>query len=171
MAQMQTVSIRLPDDDFQWLLSLQEGSAKTPSEKLRALLQRVRQQEAGLHDPERCSAWMRDLVQPLADALSGIERRQQRHSDVLTAVVDHVPQVMAALVSARLSAESSEQEGAEVEALIAQRCFRLFGAILRGAVTSSPASFAPDTYTRHLPDIMELAQIISSRKGKETNHG
>lgn len=170
MAQMQTVSIRLPDDDYQWLLSLEEGSAKTPSEKLRALVQRTRQQEAGLHDPERCSAWMRSLVQPATDALSAIERHQQRHSDLLTAVLEHVPQIMAAILAARLPADSV-RECAETEALVAQRCFRLFSAVLRGAVTSNPAAFNGDSYERHMPDIMELAQIISSRRRKETNHG
>lgn len=170
MAQMQTVSIRLPDDDFQWLLSLEEGHAKTPSEKLRALVQRTRQQDAGLHDPERCSAWMRSLVQPTTDALSAIERHQQRHSDLLTAVIEHVPQIMAAIVGARLPADG-KRESAETEALVAQRCFRFFGAVLRGAITSNPAAFTPDAYERHLPDIVELAQIISSKRRKETNHG
>ena len=171
MAQMQTVSIRLPDDDFQWLASLPDGYGKTPSEKLRALLQHMRQQEAGLHDPERCSTWMRGLVQPLTDALSSIERRQKAHSDLLTSIVEHVPQIMAALIATRLTTDSGEKARVETESLVAQRCFRLFGAMLRGAVTSNPASFAPDVYERHLPDIIELAQIISSRHGKETKHG
>ena len=34
MAQMQTLSIRLPDEDFQWLLSARPETGKTPSEKL-----------------------------------------------------------------------------------------------------------------------------------------
>jgi len=56
MAQMQTLSIRIPDEDFQWLSSLQEADAKTPSEKLRALLARIRKQEAGMTSPELCAA-------------------------------------------------------------------------------------------------------------------
>ncbi len=171
MAQMQTLSIRLPDEDFQWLLSLQEGSARTPSEKLRALLQRVRQQEAGLSDPEHCAAWMRELVQAFIDKFAGLERQQKKHSDLLSAVASLTPQIMATLVAAAHSEESGERYAVDIEAQLAQQSFRLLATLLRAAVTSNPATYAPELYDRHLPDIIELAQIIASRKGKETNHG
>jgi hypothetical protein len=169
MAQMQTLSIRIPDEDFQWLVSLPESGARTPSEKLRALLQRMRQQEQGLSDPERSAAWMRRLVQPFADDLATLERESQTHSDLLAAVVEHVPAIMALLATGRPAQE--EGAGAASEALVAQRCFRFFAALLKGAITTHPASYAPGVYERHLPDIIELAEIISSRKGKEANHG
>ncbi|MCL2344711.1 MAG: hypothetical protein FWC58_02510 [Desulfobulbus sp.] len=169
MARMQTLSIRLPDEDFNWLVSLPGGGAPTPSEKLRALLQQAREQQQGMRDPERCSAWMRQLVQPFVDEMGALEREQQRHSDLLAAVVEHAPAIMALLVAGRPAAEDGQ--GATSEALIAQRAFRLFAALLKGNITSQPATYASGAYDRHLPEIIELAQIISSRKGKETNHG
>ena len=69
MARMQTLSIRLPDEDFNWLVSLPESGARTPSEKLRALLQQAREQQQGMLDPERCTAWMRQLIQPFVDEM------------------------------------------------------------------------------------------------------
>lgn len=169
MAQMQTLSIRIPDEDFHWLLSLPDSGARTPSERLRALIQRVRQQEEELHDPELCTASMRRLIQGFVNELATIEREQQRHSDLLTAIVEHVPAIMALLISCHPAQE--REKGKETEAMVAQRCFRLFAALLKGAITSNTATYDGGVYERHLPDIIELAQIISTRRGKETNHG
>jgi hypothetical protein len=169
MAQMQTLSIRIPDEDFQWLLAQPEGSARTPSEKLRALLQRAREQQAGQQDPELCTLWMRQLVQAFGDDIASIERNRQQHSDLLAAVIEHVPAIMALLVAGRPAQD--ENAAASGEALIALRCFRFFGALLKGGITSTPSTYGEGVYDRYLPDILELAQIISTRKGKETNHG
>lgn len=177
MAQMQTVSIRLPDEDFHWLLSTQEAAGKTPSEKLRALVTRVRQQESGMTDPEVCSEWARGLVQPLANAAAAWERRHQEHSDILGAALDVVPQIMAILVSSRPGAEEggggSGVEGGmrEIEAALAQQCFRLLATLLRAAVTSVPAVYEKDAIERYLPNIVEIMDIIVTRREKERKNG
>ena len=167
MAHMQSISIRVPDEDFQWLLSLDEAGAKTPSEKLRALLARSRQQEAGMENPETCSAWLRALIQPFVDSISALERKQKSHSDLVSAVSESVPQIMATLASSRLSASDAPREAIEIEAVLAQQCFRLLTTLLRAAVTSVPAAYDKDVLDRYLPDIIEIAEIISTRKGKE----
>lgn len=169
MAQMQSLSIRIPDEDFQWLLAQPDSSARTPSEKLRALLQRVREQQAGQQDPELCAQWMRQLVQAFGDDMASIERNRQQHSDLLAAVIEHVPGIMALLVAGRPAQD--DNAAASCEALIALRCFRFISALLKGGITSTPVTYGDGVYEKHLPDIIELAQIISTRKGKETNHG
>lgn len=171
MAQMQTISIRIPDEDFQWLLSQEEAGARTPSEKLRTLLARIRQQENGLSNPELCSAWLRGLTQPFVDTVSALERKQKRHSDLIGAVAKFTPQIMATLVSSRLTGEQADQTAVEIEAILAQQCFRLLTMVLRTAITSTPATYDKSVHERYLPDIIELAHIISTTKGKEPNHG
>jgi hypothetical protein len=167
VAQMQTISIRVPDDDFQWLLSLPDASGKTPSEKLRALLARSRQQAAGMTDPELCAAWQRALIQPFLDSVNALERRQKMHSDLVGAVADCIPQLMTTLISSPIGAENAEREAVEVEAVLAQQCFRLLTTLLRAAVTSVPATYDKNVLERYLPNIIEIASIISTRKGKE----
>lgn len=171
MAQMQTLSIRIPDEDFQWLLAQQDPGAKTPSEKLRGFLARTRQQEAELADPELCAAWMRALVRPFADTVAAYERKQRTHSDLVGAAAEWIPQIMAVLASSRLNEQDADGEAAEVEAILAQQCFRLLAALLRTAVTSVPATYDRDALEPYLPEIIELAGIISTRKGKEPDHG
>lgn len=171
MAQMQTISIRIPDEDFQWLLKLQEPGAKTPSERLRALLARARQQETGMSDPELCSAWMRGLAQPFVDSIAALERKSKIHSDIVSAVAERVPQIMATLASARAAGNDAEKDATEAEATLTQQSFLLLTALLRTAVTSSPSTYDKKVLDRYLPDIIELASIISTRKGKELQNG
>ena len=171
MAQMQTISIRIPDEDFQWLLSLEAHGARTPSEKLRVLLARVRQQEAGLANPELCSAWLRGLVQPFVDAVYALERKQREHSDLISAVAEFTPQIMATLMSSRLSGENAQQAAVETEAILAQQCYRLLTMMLRTAITSVPATYGKSVHERYMQEIIELANIISTSKAKESNHG
>lgn len=171
MAQMQTISIRMPDEDFQWLLAQQEEGAKTPSEKLRALLAKARRQEAGMASHEACAAWMRGLAQPLVDDLAALERREKAHSDVVGGVAEWVPQLMATLISARPDGEPTLAQAAEMEAVLAQQCFRMLTGILRAAITSVPATYDKTVLDRYLPDIIEISEIISTRKGKELQNG
>lgn len=171
MAQMQTISIRIPDEDFQWLLAQQDAGAKTPSEKLRALLAKMRQQEAGLASHDACATWMRGLVQPLVDAVAALERREKTHSDVVGAVTEWVPQIMASLISARPDGQATPAQAAEVEAVLAQQCFRLLTGLLRASITSVPATYDKEVLDRYLPDIIEISEIISTRKGKELQNG
>lgn len=167
MAQMQTISIRVPDEDFQWLLSLQDAGGKTPSEKLRGLLVRSRQQEAGMTNPELCAAWLRTLMQPFFDSVNALDRRHKTHSDLVGAVADCIPQLMTTLISSRIAPENAKEEAVEIEALLAQQSFRLLTSLLRAAVTSVPATYDKHVLDRYLPDIIEIASIISTRKGKE----
>ena len=171
MAQMQTMSIRLPDDDFRWLLSTQEGSGKTPSERLRAMIAQVREQESELSDPDSCMAWMRRLVQPTANFVAAWERQNKQHSDVLSAVLDIAPRLMALLVSARPpSTQDDGNDMREMEAALASHCFYLLTTVLRAMVTSVPAAYEKGNIERYLPDILEISEIIIARREKEKSH-
>lgn len=171
MGQMQTISIRIPDEDFQWLLALQEPGAKTPSEKLRALVAQVRQQDMAKNDPDICSARMRSMAQPFIEAITSLERKTRVHSEVVSVVAERAPQLMATLVSSQLSSKQPEKEAKEVEAILVQQCFLLFKALLRSAVTSTPATYDNNVLDLYLPDIIELANIIANKKGKEIQNG
>lgn len=171
MAQMQTLSIRIPDDDFNWLLALDVAGAKTPSEKLRAILARTRQLDSGLTQPETCTAWLRELCQPLVGATHACERQSGSRSDIMAAVFEWAPRIMATLVAAHPAATLTAEQAREIEAMLAQQCFRLLVSLLRAGITSTPATYDAQVLDRHLVEIIEIAAIISSIKGKELHHG
>lgn len=171
MAQMQTISVRISDEDFQWLLSLPEAGAKTPSEKLRALVAKAREQDSGMTDYKRCAAWMRNLAQPFAEAVADVDYRYNMHSDMVAAVSETVPHIMATLITERPEGAHANEKAIEAEAAIARQCFRLFAGLLRGSITSTPATYDKRVLDEYLPDILEIAEIISTRKERETKNG
>ncbi|MFA9949022.1 hypothetical protein [Dentiradicibacter hellwigii] len=174
MAQMQTLSIRLPDEDFQWLLSARPETGKTPSEKLRALVAGSRQQDVERADPEMCAESMKGLVQALVNSVAVWERRSMRHSELVGAVLETVPQLMAILASSMPvseTAEAGETMAKELEAALAQQCFRLLTRILRAAVTSAPEVYERESIERYLPGIVEIMEIIATRREKERKNG
>ncbi|MEI2773135.1 MAG: hypothetical protein V9G98_21155 [Candidatus Competibacter sp.] len=121
--------------------------------------------------PELCTAWMQALARPFADTVSIYERQHKIHSDLVGLVSEWVPRIMATLVSTRLSEDASQKEALDVEAVLAQQCFRLFALLLRTAVTTHPATYDENVLDRYLPDIIEIADIIATRKRKELHNG
>lgn len=170
MGQMQTLSIRVNEDDYQWLLSSGDPVAKTPSEKLRSLITRMRRQEEGSGDYDACADWMRALAKPLADSVSAHERKARAHSEAVAAALEWVPQLMALLVAERID-PGQPRSAAEIEAILLQRSFRLLSTLLRMGVTSYPATYDPRAVDAYLPEILEIAAIISTRQKEEMNHG
>jgi hypothetical protein len=139
---------------------------------LRALIAQIRELESVLADTDACSAWMRKLALPTANAVEAWERQHKEHSDLMSAILDVAPRIMAILVSARSFAEKdADGDLREIEAALAQQCFRLFTTLLRAMVTSVPAVYDKEAIERYLPDIMEIMEIITTRKEKEQNHG
>ena len=174
MSQMQTLSIRLPDEDFQWLLSTSNLNGRTPSEKLRSLISRARQDESGMSDPEVCASWLRGLTQPLTSAVSAWERKQKKHSELVSATLEATPALMALQISWPLDEESDlarDTDILELEAELARQAFRLLTNLLRISVTTSPAVYDSDSIEHYLPSIVEIAEIISNRKEKEQKNG
>jgi hypothetical protein len=113
---------------------------------------------------------MRSLAQPLADAVANLDRKHKIHSDLIAAVAEWVPQMMAILIAERPAGDRALEEAAEIEAMLAQQSFRLLTALLRSAVSSGQSTYDRAVLDRHLPDIIEIASIIAARTGKESHH-
>src|SRR5687768_12387951 len=82
-SQMQTMSVRVPSEDVEWLSSLEIAGAVTPSDKLRGLIAQMRRQHQGTMDYAACVAWLRDLLGPFVTALREVEHRHKLHSDAV----------------------------------------------------------------------------------------
>jgi len=59
----------------------------------------------------------------------------------------------------------------EGQAALAQQCFRLLTRILRAAVTSAPEVYERESIERYLPGIVEIMEIIATRREKERKNG
>jgi hypothetical protein len=168
--QMQTMSVRVPTEDVEWLSSLDMAGAVTPSDKLRALIAQMRRQHQGSMDYAACVAWLRDLLAPFVVALRDVEHRHRLHSDAVDAIVEWVPQIAATLLAERRFGKDAVTQVTGLEAALLQRCFQLCNTLLRLGVTPRTECYDPAAIEQHLGRVIELADLISAdrkqRKGK-----
>lgn len=135
------LSVRIPQDDFEWLTTLDIDGATTPSDKLRTIIQRHRRQLDGSQSYELALGWLRDLVQPFAREVAGYEHRSGERSEIVAAMLEWVPQLMALLASEHIAANASADRARQVEEMLLQRGASLLGALLRLAVTPHHAVY------------------------------
>ena len=88
-----TLSVRVDDDDAVFLASLDLGDARTPSEKLRALLQAERKRNQGIRDPVDAADVFRDLLQPARRRVRRFENEAGIRSDFLAKFFDRLSEM------------------------------------------------------------------------------
>jgi hypothetical protein len=168
--QMQTMSVRVPSEDVEWLSSLEIAGAVTPSDKLRGLIAQMRRQHQGTMDYAACVAWLRDLLGPFVTALREVEHRHKLHSDAVNAIIEWVPQIAALMLAERRFGKDAPAQAAALEEALIQRSFQLFNTLLRLGVMPRAECYDPAAIERHLGRVLELAEMISNdrkqRKGK-----
>lgn len=173
MAQMQTLSARLPTEDVEWLASLEMPGTTTPSDKLRALVARSRVIQASTADFQTSLAWTRELVAPLLSEIGAFEHREGTHSEALRLVAEAVPQLMALLLSGRNLANNPQQNASQLEERLVTRTLQLATALLRLSVTPDAPCYEPAALDRQLLPLIELSRIVSSTRSlkPEKNDG
>jgi len=159
---MQTLSVRIPSEDLEWLAAIEISGASTPSDKLRALIAQMRRQHQGTMDYSACVAWLRDMLGPFVLALREAENRHRLHSEAVNAVVEWVPQIMATMLSERRFGKDAPGQAKDLEAALVQRSFQLFSALMRMGVTPDSECYDPNVIEKHLPRVIELANLISA---------
>jgi hypothetical protein len=165
---MQTMSVRLPIDDFEWLTSLDLSGATTPSDKLRALIAQMRRQHEGRMDYGAAMAWLREQLAPFVSDLRSVEHQHRTHSEPLGLALDWVPQILAAVLAERgLSPPDTNEarlRAAAIEDLVVDRSLRFAAALLRLAITRQTSSFQADVVNSHARAVLEMAQVIANNR-------
>lgn len=158
------LSVRIPQDDFEWLTALDIKGAATPSEKLRAVIQRYRREHEGAESYELALAWLRDLIQPFANGVAAYEHRSGARSEIVAAAIEWGPQLMAVLSSERLGTEDGDQRARQVEDRLLQRSLALLGALLRLGVAPQAAAYDETALERQLPRLGGLLDAVRAAR-------
>ncbi|MCL2625489.1 MAG: hypothetical protein FWD46_01555 [Cystobacterineae bacterium] len=177
---METVGVRFPLSDIEWLASLQLKEALTPSDKIRAIVTAARRQQEGYGDYEASLSWLSELWAPVVAAIRAREFRAEGpglHSELLRLLMEWLPQTLALLL-ARGRGEEEGSGGAgskdenleallQLEAQLAQRCFLLCESLLRLGIGSAAPCYNPEIIHAYLPRVIELVQVISHTRSPQ----
>lgn len=164
MAQMQTLSARLPIEDVEWLASIEIPGATTASDKLRALVARSRQLQESTADFQTSLAWARELVAPLLADIGAFEHREGVHSEAVRLIAEAAPQLMALLLSGRNLANNGRQNALQLEERLITRSMQLATALLRLSVTPSSPCYDPAGLDRQVLPMIELSNVVNSAR-------
>ena len=156
---METVGVRFPASDIEWLAGLQIKNAVTPSDKIRAIVTQARQQNGVYDDPQTCLAWAREILSPLVMAVQSEEALGHARYETLALMVEWLPSTLAALLASAPYADRDTLQ--QKEKIMVARCFQLMEAIIRLALASPTPSHDPDMIRDNVLRVLELASVLS----------
>jgi hypothetical protein len=163
------ISVRVSEDDAEFLATLELPGAATPSEKLRTLIARARAQQAEGRTYESSLALVRELLEPVSQSLRARELSSRQRSEMIADTLYWLPDLVAYLMTGPGSrnAKSEARDLVEFEAGVAQRIFHFIEAVLRLGVTSKAPCYNPAVIGEGLQGTLELAQLmLNNRQSK-----
>jgi hypothetical protein len=91
------------------------------------------------------------------------------HSEALILATEGVPKLMATLLSARLAGRDASDRAVELEDIVVQQCLQFFTSLLRLAVTQRAACYNPGVVEDHLPQVLEIAELVATQRKARKN--
>ena len=158
-----SISARISQDDAEFLSQLVISDAKTPSDKLRAILMEARQRHLGQQEYGDGLRLMREMYAPLLDRLQQAEYDTGEHSELLLRLMQWLPDMAAYVVSGVSSNEESIQKKELVafEQGVVDRVFRLMESVLQLGITQNNPCYDPKIINERIKPVLELADTIS----------
>lgn len=168
------LSVRITQDDAEFLARLDIDDAKTPSDKVRSLIQSARRETEEVRSyPDRL-AHLQQWFRPTREAIHQREEDADLHSELVRLFLDWLVEASAftSTVPDETDKDAPTAYLLELEKGILERTIRLCDVILRLGVTHSAPCYDPDVFNDRLNTVIELAEIIKAHtKGKEAPNG
>ena len=160
------MSVRISEEDQEFIAALEVPGAKTPSEKIRAIIAEVREHRQGLNDPVRCADLVREMLTGPRRRLRDAEKALRVHSELLTVVHEWLPELFS-LVSAWPYSEGtppSENDLAQLEDRTAAHVFRLIEGVLLMGITARCRCYDPGLVVSRLDRVLEITRMIERKE-------
>lgn len=157
-----TISARIPHEDAEFISQFQINGATTPSDKLRAFIDEARRRQQGKQDYRGSMALVQDLISPVSNHTREQEHNQHIHSEMVTRMLDWLPDTMAFVMSS-VNAADDDRNGASLKRLeegIADRVFRLMESVLQMGVTQRSPCYNEKAIQERIGPILDLARVI-----------
>lgn len=152
------VSVRISQEDADFIASLQIEGAHTPSEKIRELLKQARLAHSGAQDYAAALNRAEQFFQTAKHEVLQQEKHLGVHSHILARLFELLPDLNATLSADRPS-EADLAALQKYEREVMWRIVRLFDSILQLAVTGKGAAY-DDNVLVQLDNTLKLAKII-----------
>lgn len=155
------LSVRIDQEEADFIAALQIDGTATPSEKIRELLKQARLAHEGGRDYAAALNRAELFLQTARHELLRQEKALGVHSHILARLFELLPDLTATL-AADFPAENSVAALKKYEREAMWRIVRLFDGILQLAVTAKGAAY-DDAVLDELDNTLKLAKIVSEQ--------
>jgi hypothetical protein len=156
-------SVRLPHEDAEFIASLEIKGAKTPSDKIRAIIAKAREEDNSEQDYKNVLRQVQDMFIPALDKLREDELKKGEHSELLRILSEWLSETCAFFIYS-LSADKKSTSLNSIEKGVADRIFTLFERVMRMGVTTEAPCYNKTIIKEHLAPVLELSGIIINQK-------
>ena len=157
-----TLSVRVDDDDAAFLAGLDVGGARTPSEKLRALLRAEKERQERSDDRVEATEMFADLLRRARRKVRKIETVTDEKSEFLSKVYDRLPEIMgAAYVGPEDNAKEQLQSIKKFETETLNEVFVFIQEVLELALTTRNRCYDPAAIEKRLEPVLEIVELIN----------
>lgn len=158
------LSTRVTDEDAAFLARLKVPGAKTPSDKLRAIICDARRRYESREDYGTSVRLSQDLLAPSQQRLREVEHASQLHSELASSLADWLAESMAFFMAQvpDTNAKDVAERLQVFEGGILDRIMRLFELVLRMGVTPLAPCYDRQAVSRRLSPVLELCEIIAT---------
>lgn len=172
-AKTRSISGRISERDFEFLVSYQLDGKVTVSEKLRYVASFFRRYHESFSDYEEALAESNRLIEPTRLALKVYDRDEGVRSQLLEQVMIVIPSLMAELITSKdrlagATGAKKRNEAIKLEENVLQNILPLIEDLLRLALTSRSPSYHPSLLKGRLETISELVGMSS--RGQPTEN-
>ncbi len=154
-----TVSVRLSQEDYDFLATSDWQNANTLSEKVRELIVQAHLHHNSSNTHTALHNRYADYLQELLQQVQSLEQDKNIHSEVLQTVLVTLPQLMLALPQ---NTTPSTADLKNTEQDLTELIFRCFSNLLRLAITEKGPSYDPDITVRHLRALLPTLETLLS---------
>lgn len=163
---MKTVplSVRISQEDAEFLAKLKSGGV-TPSDKVRTVIADARRHAEKQADFRGCLELLREQAAPAAAAVRDAELREKMHSDLVTYLLEWLPEAFAYLLTAARAVPEAKPAAAalsDLELGLLDRSVHLVEAVLRMGVTPRSPTYDRGAVAERLGPVLELARVVLS---------
>jgi hypothetical protein len=167
MARSVPISVRISDDDAAFLARYKADGAKTPSEKLRAILGDARKLNVQPEDFSGCTEMLSSLLRPSQNRLRSVQHEEGLRSDLLAKLYERLPELVASLMLGPQPAGNPADELVKFEDAIAQQTFALIEDVLNLGLTTVSRTYSPALIKTRLEPILEILDLVRLSNSKQ----
>ena len=153
------LSVRVSDDDAEFLAGLEISGATTPSEKLRAILTAERTRWERAQDPAEAAEFVRDLLRPAQRRVRRLEADAHKSSDAVLKLYERLPE-LTATAFAGPAGDADGKSLATFEARLLDQVFALLQEILELGLLSHSRCYDPQAIASRLSPVLELVELM-----------